>query len=431
MLKKCLPLLLILLAGCSPGIYTQGQRWVEQGEYDRAIDSYYKDIAANPKSAEAWRELGIAFYKKGDLDKAEDAFKQVNNIKPDPTAYLYVGLIYEKREQYDRAIDAYTAALNLKPSGDTKTMVRSHLDNLASQRINREIAAAIASESTIDASSIPSNTIAVVNFDGSHLAPELAPLGNGLAEFTAMDLSKVKSLKVVERTKIDAIIKELKLGSSQYADPVYAPRMGRLLGSRNVVTGTLLGIGDKGIRLDGAVANTVDSSAKVTKTSEGELDKFFRLEKEFVLRIIDNLGITLTAEERDSIQRVPTESYLAFMAYCRGLNYRSRGMYGEARREFHVAAQEDRSFQEAYTQFKAVPKTPPSGGGQSDFQSFESSVEGQPAKEETEAALGGRLSAVVHNTGAVPDLSDLNSLISQPVIGNTGIIIIKGDFDVK
>ena len=429
--KILIILLLLALVGCSQNVYMQGRRYVDEGQYDRAIESFYKQITVNPKDAVAWREIGIANYKKGDLIKAEDAFKQANQIAPDATASLYIGMIYEQNNEFDKAIDAYTASLNLEPKGETKSLLQSHLDRLVKARLQSEATRAVKNEENVKASSIPTNTIAVVDFDGSHLPANLAPLSAGFAEFTASDLSKVRSLQVVDRMKIDAILNELKLSSSQYADPSTAPRLGRIIGSRKVVTGTMLNIGDKGLRIDGAVVNTVDSSAKMTGTTEGDLNAFFKVQKDFVFKIIDDLGIDLTAEERDSIQKVPTESYLAFMAYCRGLDYKKRGMYGQARAEFSQAAKDDGKFQEAQTQFKATPPKAPSTSGQGGgFSDFQASISHETELEQISTVdLQPRLQDLLQNTGAVRDWIEKQNNLVPPTTSGTGTVIIKGDID--
>jgi tetratricopeptide (TPR) repeat protein len=423
--------ILLFLIGCSQNIYMQGRRYVDEGQYDRAIESFYKQIMVNPKDAVAWREIGIANYKKGDLVKAEDAFKQANQIAPDATANLYIGMIYEQDNEIDKAIDAYTASLNLGPKGETKSLLQSHLDRLVRTRLQNEAATAIKNEDNVKASSIPTNTIAVVDFDGSHLPANLAPLSTGFAEFTASDLSKVQSLKVVDRMKIDAILNELKLSSSQYADPSTAPRLGRIIGSRNVVTGTMLNVGHNGLRIDGTVVNTVDSSAKMTGASEGNIKSFFKVQKDFVFKVIDDLGIKLTAEERDSIQKIPTESYLAFMAYCRGLDYKKQGMYGQARAEFNQAAKEDGNFQEAKTQFKATPpKAPSSSGEGGGFSDFQASISSETESEQISTTdLQPRLQDLLQNSGAIRDWIENHNNLVPPTTSGTGTVIIKGDID--
>jgi tetratricopeptide (TPR) repeat protein len=430
-------LLLFLVVGCSQNLYFQGRKFLDEGQYDEAVDKFYAELKVNPKSADAWRELGIAFYEKGDLIKADDALRQANNIKPDARANLYIGLIYEKQEDYDRAIAAYAASLNMRPSRKTEKMLRSHLDRLISKKIKHEAALAIKNEKSIETDTIPENTVAIVHFDASQLPPNLVPIGMGLAEFTAIDISKILSLNVVDRLKIDVIINELKLSSSEYADPKYAPRMGRLLGSRRIITGSILSGGENKIRLDGAIVNTLDGSTSITDPSEGDLASFFRIQKDFVFKIIDSLGVELTLEERDAIREVPTESFLAFMAFSRGLKYQSMGMNQEARQEFQTALSTDNSFQQAAMQNQKIASEVGGGAtpGEESFGQFESSVTGESENEmqhnrgldQTQINTLNNSGFLYHpqrhenpdNTASVPPVSDPGA----------GIIIIKGNLD--
>lgn len=438
MLKYIPIAVLVLLIGCSPGLYTQGKKMVDQGEYDRAIELFYEQIKVKPQSPIAWRELGVAFYKKGDLIKAEDALMQANAIRPDSRANLYLGLVYEQQDFYGKAIDAYRTALSLKPGSKTRDIIRSNIDRLISQKVRQEISHALANEAAIDVDTIPDNTIAVVDFDNTHLPPELAPLSKGLAEFTAVDLSKIKSLRVVERLKIDAILGELQLGESEYADPATAPRMGRLLGSNHIITGSILGIGDDGIQMDGAVVNIRDSSSEMTGATEGSLDKFFAVQKDFVFKIIDNLGITPTAEERDAIKKIPTESYLAFMAYCRGLDMRGQGMYDAAAREFQQAVNEDKGFDEAAVQQKSMGNMPSGASGEGGFREFESELTSASEEETSDDALGGFQASALNNQGFIRDLGNLDRFGNTPDspirtgdIGGFGMVLVRGNLDAQ
>lgn len=423
---------LFLISGCSHSLYMQGSSLAEQGDYDRAIEKYYAAIKANPASAEAWRELGIAYYRKGELTKAEDALKQANIIEPEPLSYLYIGLLSEKQNNLDAAIAAYSTALNLNPKGEMGNTLRQHLDRLANLKLQAEIVNAVKNEKEIDVQSIPSNSIAVVDFDGSSLPPETAPLASGLAEFTAIDLSKVSSLRVVERQKIDALLNELKLAETGVSDPNTAPRMGRILGSRNVVTGNLIGLGKEELRLGGAIVNIAESSAVTTDPSEGKLKGIFKLQKEFVFKIIDNLKIELTQEERDAIQKVPTESYLAFMAYCRGLGYARRGMYKQAAQEFQSAVKLDRGFQLAQNRYQQASMAAKAGpGGELSFSQFEQNVENVARDERGNRGLERRLHYVLSNSGALRNsLLDRASQI-PPQVDNYGRVVIGGNLDAK
>jgi tetratricopeptide (TPR) repeat protein len=56
------------------------------------------------------------------------------------------------------------------------------------------------------------------------------------------------------------------------------------------------------------------------------------------------MGIILTEAEKNAIMKIPTESFEAFMAYSRGLNYLDKGMYKEAAQEFQKAISIDPQF---------------------------------------------------------------------------------------
>jgi len=432
MLRNSLIILLLLFTGCAQSFYSQGRKFIEQEKYDSAIDSFYKEIAANPKNAKAWRELGVAFYKKGNYIKGEDALKQANAINPDARTNLFLGLIYEKQNDYKKALDAYAASLNLNPGKQTKSMITAHLDRLLYKKVQNEIAVVIENENDINTDTIPENTVAVVNFDGSQLDEEISPIAVGLAEFTSSDLAKVNSLTVVERLKIDVILDELELGRTGYVDIATAPRLGRLIGAKKIITGSLLGIGEENLRLDGVIVGTTDSSTKFTDASEGKLKELFDIEKKLVFDVIDELGITLTQAERDAIEEVPTESYLAFLSYSRGLYLEQKGMPQAAHQEFNNAVKFDKNFQAAQSQSEKPipPPGTPEAGYDKSLESLESfALSGSETDLTTEPGLDNRLVGVVHNAGVIPDESFHSPTDAQPRVSGTGKVIIRVNFD--
>jgi len=431
MTRIALVTLLVFLVGCSAGFYGKGRKLTEQGRYDQAIEAFYEEIARYPQRAEAWRELGVAYYEKGDLTKSEDALKQANAIKPDARTSLYLGLVYERQEMTDQAVAAYGAAISMDPGGKTAAMIRAHLDRLVAQRVRAEVDQALQGEASISVEQIPENTVAVVTFDGSNLSSELAPLARGLAEFTTADLSKVSSLRVIDRLKIDMILDELKLGASGVVDRSTAPRMGKLLGSKHLVSGTVMDLGETGIRLDGVLVNTGDSSSAMTDPAEGKLNEIFRVQKQFVFDVIDSLGITLSAEERNAISEVPTESYLAFLAYCRGLDYESRGFYRDAQSSFNQAVQLDQGFGDAQNKAASMDASLSLGGPDYSLSQFETSVvaASEPSTTMEEGGLDQRLSRI-NQFGGLPELGTQRPTNAPPGLGQTAIVIVRVNLNV-
>jgi len=426
-----LSVLLILFAGCAPSLFTQGRGMMERGEYRQAADVYSEEIRNNQESAEAWRELGVALYKQGELTRAEEALAQANNIKPTAKANLYLGLIYEKQEMYDKALEAYQISLSLNPKRSVKDQITGRFDYLISKKMKAEVAIAIEQESSIDVGSIPENSIGVIDFDNSQLSAELAPLSKGLAEMTAIDLTKVSSLKVVDRLKIEAILGELKLSGSPYSDPSVGPRLGKLMGSRQIISGVLTGLGEDKIRLDGSIVNTIAGTSNVTESSQGELAKFFQIQKEFVFNIIDSLGIALTIEERNAIQEVPTESYLAFLAYSKGLEFRSMGMYQEAAGQFNDAVQMDAGFTAAKQQNQSATRMSATlSGGVGSMEQLEGLVIGLG----TSGTLEGFQSSILSAYGFIGGYDFINMFTNRfdiLLIDKFGVVVIQGDLDAE
>lgn len=429
----------ILLSGCSTGFYQQGRRLASSGDNAGAVPLFYSEIEQHPASARAWRELGVAFYEQSDLPRAEEALKQAAAIEPDARTHLYLGLVHEKQNESDLALRAYSAALGLNPGGKTRELLESRAQLLVHEQVMREAQAALAAEQDLDVAHIPDNTVAVVAFDGTELPPELAPLATGMAEFTAQDLGKVGSLRVVDRLKINAIQQELKLSQSEMTAPGTAPRVGRLVGGQRIVTGTLIGLGEEDFRVSGAVIHATDNSVLTPGHTDGRVADFFRVQKQFVFDVIESMEITLTPEERDAIEEVPTESFLALMAYCRGLEFRNHNQMAAARTEFQGATALDKGFSQAAAADQTVSSLLPmsAGGASGNLTQFSGA-----AVAEAEAALGAVefgtfQSAVMSWDGFIPtnlELFNLGAFVDSPPhtrqVLTTGVII-RGNLDVR
>jgi hypothetical protein len=100
-------------------------------------------------------------------------------------------------------------------------------------------------------------------------------------------------------------------------------------------------------RMDALAVDIVTAQSDASADAMGDQERFFLMEKELVFDILDDLNVTLTQEELDAIQKLPTESFLAFLSYSRGLDYEDRGMYHEAATEFQKAVEIDPGFSSA------------------------------------------------------------------------------------
>lgn len=84
---------MLLLTGCS-GLGKANMK-LEQKKYDEAIGLYQEYLQQHPESAEARRNMGRAYLKAGQTDRAIAEFRSILEKKvKDPYSSLYLGLAY-------------------------------------------------------------------------------------------------------------------------------------------------------------------------------------------------------------------------------------------------------------------------------------------------------------------------------------------------
>ena len=95
----------------------KGASLIHHDKYDEAIAEFNKVIAANPKSASAYYNLGFAYDKKGDLAKAIANFTKAIEIDATLTdAYYNRGFAYYKKGNFDNAIVDYNKVIEISPA---------------------------------------------------------------------------------------------------------------------------------------------------------------------------------------------------------------------------------------------------------------------------------------------------------------------------
>src|SRR5436190_16771417 len=117
--------------------------------------------------------------------------------------------------------------------------------------------AAIASERTIDPTRIPDRAIAVPPMSITSSDTTLAPLAYGLADLLSNDLARSSRLTVVERLRIDAVLRELRLSTRGAVDSTSATRVGRLIGARRLIVGGVRQLPGGDLQITAQVADVV------------------------------------------------------------------------------------------------------------------------------------------------------------------------------
>jgi len=96
--------------------YDNAMRLLEQKEYGPGIALLVKVTQSAPAVTAPYVDLGIAYSRSGDLDKAEASLKRALELNPrHPIAYNEIGMVYRKKGQFAAARESYEKAIALVP----------------------------------------------------------------------------------------------------------------------------------------------------------------------------------------------------------------------------------------------------------------------------------------------------------------------------
>ncbi|MGQ9852606.1 MAG: CsgG/HfaB family protein [Candidatus Oleimicrobiaceae bacterium] len=361
------------VVGCAASHYTRAKSELRRHNYEAAVQYLTLALEERRGDPRVLRDAGIALYGKKDYAAAIPVLQKAFMLdSTDAHTLFYLGSAYEFTGDLAGAIEMYRRYNRVGRRSEMRRALEGRLQVLLRRRLAEEARAALAFEASLDTVRIPENAVAVLNFARLGGPEELAPLEKGLAEMLITDLSKVKALRVVERARMQALLEEMGLGMTGLVAEATAPRLGRLLGVAKVVQGGFVGLEGQQLRIEAAVVDTKSRRLHAPRRLSGGLQDFFGMEKALTFRILAQMGIPLSQAERDAILLVPTENVLAFLAYCRGLDYEDRGMFADARAAYQHAAQLDPRFKAARA---AVSHVEQMQVGSQDMEALQKAVE--------------------------------------------------------
>jgi TolB-like protein len=339
----------VLAAACSspppPGPVTPEQ-----------LPALEAERAQHPNDPSLLTRIGIGYFDAKNYPLALDALKGALAVEPtNYSATVYLGLTQEASGDLKGARQSFTSAQRLASTEDQRKELAGRMSLLTVEELRQSAREAIAQESVLSQQPPTSNTVAVFPFSYLGSNPELKPLERGLTYLVITDLSKVKSLTLLERTQVQSLVDEMGLTQSGAVDPATGARSGRLLRAQDVVQGALqdAGANDR-LKLDANVVATLSTSVVATGSSANQLPQLFDMEKAVVFQLLQKLGIALSAAEQRAISERPTADMQAFLAFSRGLMAEDQGDYQAAASAYQSATSRDPNFRVAREKYGAV-----------------------------------------------------------------------------
>jgi hypothetical protein len=196
----------------------------------------------------------------------------------------------------------------------------------------------------------PRGTVGVPPFATSGQDTTLSPLSYALADLVATDLSRSKSVRIVERARFGEVLRELDLAASGRVDSATAPRVGRLVSAERLVFGSVQALPDgRTLRLGARIGDVERATVTQAVDAQAPLAEILAAEKALVLRLFESLGVVLTPGEKAEVEQQPTRNIAALLAYGRGVQRTYEGDYRGAAAAFRDAQRLDPGFREART----------------------------------------------------------------------------------
>jgi TolB-like protein len=172
--------------------------------------------------------------------------------------------------------------------------------------------------------------IAILYFDNGSDNAELSRLRKGLADMLISDLSKIKMLNVIERARLEEILKEQKLNNSKEFDASTATKVGKLLGVQYILTGAFFDLMGS-MRMDARIIDVETGKIIKSEGIDGQTNTFFDLEKKLVVKIASGLNVELNADNKETPEaKTSSLSYETSLLYSDALDKIDKGENGKA-----------------------------------------------------------------------------------------------------
>jgi TolB-like protein len=178
--------------------------------------------------------------------------------------------------------------------------------------------------------------VAIIYFENSSDDASLNKLKKGLADMMITDLSNINMLNIVERDRLEAILKEQKLSKSSQVDPATAAKVGKLLGAQIILTGGYFEMMGS-LRID---ARFIDvETGKILKSDgvDGASSSFFKIQKQLSWKIIKNLDTKISDKEKADLVKLENSKNISLedtKIYSEALDLYDNGKLEQAKTIF-------------------------------------------------------------------------------------------------
>jgi len=184
-------------------------------------------------------------------------------------------------------------------------------------------------------------TMAILPFENNSVTdPEkFAPLSKGLSAMLITDLKNSStSLQLIERDKIQALLKEIALSQSGSVDQSTAVRAGKILGAQSIVFGSFMVLGNQ-VRMDARIIKVETSEVVMAESIAGDSGGMMNLAMELAGKIARSMKVAFKPPHIKSEGDINAALY-----FSKGLDALDRGDKKEAKKMFSKSIELDPAY---------------------------------------------------------------------------------------
>jgi len=192
----------------------------------------------------------------------------------------------------------------------------------------------------LTASAADKPVVSVLYFENRGGA-ELDVLKKGFAEMIITDLVAWDGVTVVERGRLEAVLREQQLQGTKAFDKSTAVKVGKLIGAQYAITGTMNVSGSE-LRVDANVTNVEKGDIVASASATDAKDKVFDLEQ----KLMDQLtqAIDWKVRNREARKKAKVPSFEALVAYSKAIDLSDQGKVDEAQKAMAAVVSKSPTF---------------------------------------------------------------------------------------
>ncbi len=341
---------ILIVVGCSTNRYAIGDKYLEQGNYESALNEYVRlaEAGGSLNLSQDMRALAGAMIAHYGLNQYKNSFALSKRILSLDTynsaAIFYAGLNLEQNKKYTLAKRIYRYYEFLPEADPYYNFIRSRFDLMIEKEMTARAKMAVQMEKSVGMGQVVDNSLAVLYFVNILDDPEWGVLSKGISEMLITDFAMVKELKVIERVHLQKLMEEMGLGMSGLAEEGTSPRVGRLLRAKNIVHGSYVVKAGRNVTINSENIDITENRNFGGNEYSGELTEILDIEKQIVFSTLEAMNINVSSEVKQSIRANTTKNFQAFLEFCRGLEHYDTGNLDLALTHFQNAVKFDPDF---------------------------------------------------------------------------------------